>query len=192
MSSAVYVPFVVSARTIAGDPRVPRRAVAITGLGLAPTPVGLPRIPLFVFDYAQPSPSSRVTEGNVTMSANTPAELLSLLNESINAGDLQAIVACYDPEAVFVLPEDQGGEARGREAIGAAYVQFLATKPTLTLNATVIVEARGVAIVLGDWTLEGTGPDANSASMSGKFRDIVRQQPDGTWLYLIDNPFQPG
>jgi ketosteroid isomerase-like protein len=126
------------------------------------------------------------------MSANTPAELLSLLNENINAGDLQAAVACYEPEAVFVLPEDQGGEARGQEAIGEAYAQFLAAKPTLTRNATVIVEASGVAVLLGDWSLEGTGPDGNPASTSGKFRDVVRQQPDGTWLYLIDNPFHPG
>jgi ketosteroid isomerase-like protein len=45
---------------------------------------------------------------------------LSQLKENINAGDLEAIVACYEPAAVFVLPEGQGGEARGREAIGAA------------------------------------------------------------------------
>jgi ketosteroid isomerase-like protein len=126
------------------------------------------------------------------MSANTPAELLSLLIEKTNAGDLQAIVACYESEAVFVLPEDQGGEARGREAISHAYSQLLAAKPILTLNATAIVEASGVALVLGDWTLEETGPDGNLASTSGKFCDVVRQQLDSTWLYLIDNPFQPG
>ena len=123
------------------------------------------------------------------MSANTPGELLSLLQECINTGDLQAIVACYEPEAVFVLPEDQGGEARGREAIGQAHVPFLAAKPTVTLNATVIVEASGVAIMLGDWTVEEQG---NLPSASGKFRDVVRQQPDGSWLYLIDNSFLPG
>lgn len=126
------------------------------------------------------------------MSANTPAELLSLLTESINAGDLQAVVACYEAEAVFVLPEEQGGEARGREAIGQATAPFLAMKPTLTTNTTMTVEASGVALILGDWTLEGTGPDGNPVSMSGKFRDVVRQQPDGTWLYLVDNPFRPG
>jgi|SRR5437588_11810343 uncharacterized protein (TIGR02246 family) len=126
------------------------------------------------------------------MSANTPAELLSLLEEKINAGDLQAIVACYEPEAVFVLPEDQGGEARGRDAISQAYDQFLAAKPTITLNATVTVEASGVAVMLGDWTVEGTSTEGNPADASGKFRDVARQQPDGTWLYIIDNPFRPG
>lgn len=126
------------------------------------------------------------------MSANTPAELLSLLTKHINTGDLQAIVACYEPEAVFVLPEDQGGEARGLEAIRAVYAQFLAMKPTLTSNPTVIVEASGVATVLGDWTLDGIGPDGGATTTSGRFRDVVRQQSDGTWLCLIDNPFQPG
>lgn len=118
--------------------------------------------------------------------------MLSLLQENINTGDLQAIIACYEPDAVFVIPEDQGGEARGRDAISQAYDQFLAAKPTITLNATVTVEASGVAIMLGDWTVEGTSAEGNPANASGTFRDVVRQQSDGTWLYLIDNPFQPG
>ncbi|MGH3897057.1 MAG: YybH family protein [Pseudonocardiaceae bacterium] len=122
------------------------------------------------------------------MYANTPAELLSLLNKNIRAGDLEAIVACHEPEAVLVQFE---GEARGLEAIRAVYVQFLATQPTLTVNPIMIVEASGAAIILGDWTLDQTGPDGNPVHTSGKFGDIVRQQSDGTWLYLIDNPFRP-
>lgn len=123
------------------------------------------------------------------MSANTPAELLSLLEENINTGDLQGLVACYEPDAVFVLLEDQGGEARGREAIGQAHAQFLMAKPRLTLNATEIVEASGVAIMLGDWTVEEVSAEGILPSVSGKFRDVVRRQPDGSWLYLIDNSF---
>jgi ketosteroid isomerase-like protein len=126
------------------------------------------------------------------MKANTPAELQSLLLENINTGDLDAIVACYEPEAVFVLPKDQGGEARGREAIGQAYTQFLAAKPKLTVNATVTVEAGGVAAILGEWALEGISPEGNPSSASGKLCNIVRQQPNNAWLYLIDNPFRPG
>jgi len=126
------------------------------------------------------------------MSANTPAELLSLLIKNINAGDLPAVVACYEPEAVFVLPEGQGGQVRGTEAIGQAYAQFLAAKPKLTVNAPVIVEAGGVAVISGEWALDGISPEGNPSRASGKLCDIVRQQSDGTWLYLIDNPFQPG
>ncbi|HEY3239290.1 MAG TPA: nuclear transport factor 2 family protein [Acidimicrobiia bacterium] len=124
------------------------------------------------------------------MGANSPSELLSNLTENVSSGNLQGVVACYEPDAVFVLPKDQGGEARGQEAIGQAIAQFLALNPTLSTNATQVVEAAGVALILGEWTLEGTGPDG-PVSMAGKFRDIVRQQPDGTWLYLVDNPFQP-
>jgi len=46
--------------------------------------------------------------------------------------------------------------------------------------------------MLGDWTVEGTSAEGNPAGAGGKFRDVVRRQPDGTWLYVIDNNFQPG
>jgi ketosteroid isomerase-like protein len=124
------------------------------------------------------------------MGAESPAELLLALVRGVNGGDLPSVVACYEPDAVFVLPKDQGGEARGREAIGEAMSRFLALNPTLSTNITQTVEAGGVALVLGDWTLEGTSPEG-PVSMGGKFRDIVRRQADDTWLYLVDNPFQP-
>jgi uncharacterized protein (TIGR02246 family) len=124
------------------------------------------------------------------MGAKSPAELLAALTKAVSSHDLDSVVALYEPDAVFVLPKDQGGEARGKEAIGQAIAQFLALKPTLTTNITTTVEAGGVALLLGEWTLDGTGPDG-PLNMGGKFRDIVRRQPDGSWLYVVDNPFQP-
>ncbi|MGH8971574.1 MAG: YybH family protein [Acidimicrobiia bacterium] len=124
------------------------------------------------------------------MGADSPAELLLELVRNINRGNLEGTVACYEPDAVFVLPKDQGDEARGHDAIREAISHFLAMNPTLTTNITQTVESGGVALMLGEWTLEGTSPEG-PVSMGGKFRDIVRRQADGTWLYLVDNPFQP-
>ncbi|MEV0618265.1 hypothetical protein AB0I81_33415 [Nonomuraea sp. NPDC050404] len=41
---------------------------------------------------------------------------------------------------------------------------------------------------MGDYTLEQTAPDGTRESFTGNFCDTVREQPDGTWLYVQDNP----
>jgi ketosteroid isomerase-like protein len=36
--------------------------------------------------------------------------------------------------------------------------------------------------------MTGTDPDGNDVSMTGLTSDVVRRQPDGNWLFVIDNP----
>ena len=35
----------------------------------------------------------------------------------------------------------------------------------------------------------GTGADGSEVNLTGQTSDVVRRQPDGTWLLVIDNPF---
>jgi ketosteroid isomerase-like protein len=51
----------------------------------------------------------------------------------------------------------------------------------------IVVQAGDVALVSGTWTL--TGPDGEPVTMSGRSTDVARQQPDGTWRWVIDVPF---
>ena len=76
---------------------------------------------------------------------------------------------------------------RGRVAIREVVQQFLAMKPTMTVDLAKVVEVDEIALVTGNWTVEGQGPDGH-ITMSGTFANIVRRQPDGTWLYILDNP----
>jgi ketosteroid isomerase-like protein len=46
-----------------------------------------------------------------------------------------------------------------------------------------------IALLVVDWSFRGTAPDGTSVDMSGTAADVVRRDPDGTWRYLVDNPF---
>ncbi len=59
--------------------------------------------------------------------------------------------------------------------------------PALAAETTKVIESRDICLLIGNWTLKGTGPDGEIA-MSGTYTDVVRRQPDGSWLYVIDNP----
>lgn len=120
---------------------------------------------------------------------STPKELLALLGQLIKARDLEAILAIHEPTASLV--EFGGRIARGKDEVRKSYVNFFKMQPDLKVNALQIIEVEGVAIILGDYTLKYLDSNDETINTSGKFGDIVRQQPDGSWLYLLDNPFAP-
>ena len=121
------------------------------------------------------------------MPAHTPEEVASLLGQAFNAGDLESLLALYEPEAAFVA---QPGEVvTGTEAIREALGGFLALKPIFELEVKKVFRAGDIALSFVDWTLTGTGPEGETISMSGQGSDVLRQQHDGSWLFVIDNPY---
>ncbi|MBE1532751.1 ketosteroid isomerase-like protein [Actinomadura algeriensis] len=46
-----------------------------------------------------------------------------------------------------------------------------------------------LALLIVDWTIEGTGPDGEPVHIRGTATDVARRGNDGYWRYAIDNPF---
>jgi ketosteroid isomerase-like protein len=105
--------------------------------------------------------------------AREPEDLSRFFVERGNAGDVEGLVALYEPEAVLALPS--GETARGVEAIRAAYTQLLA-RPSF------IAGEQSPALVNGDLALTST------RIAGGATAEVARRQRDGTWLWLIDQP----
>ena len=124
------------------------------------------------------------------MPARNPEDLDRLVCEAISAGDLEAAVALYEPGASLV-PEP-GQIATGTEAIRQGMSGFIAMKPTLTLEEVKAVQAGDIALLSSRWSLTGTGADGNPVNMTGQGREVARRQPDGTWLFIVDDPFSAG
>jgi ketosteroid isomerase-like protein len=62
-------------------------------------------------------------------------------------------------------------------------------KGTLDLKVTRVLEAGGLALVIGVWSFTGTGPDGKPMKLAGKSGDVLRRQIDGSWRFVIDNPW---
>lgn len=121
------------------------------------------------------------------MPAHTPEEVHRVFVEAFNAGDLDALLALYEPDARMV-PEP-GHVVAGAEAIRGVLAGFLATKGTIVLTTRTAVPAGELALLHGEWTLRGTGPDGQPLELAGRTAEVVRRQPDGSWRYVIDNPY---
>jgi uncharacterized protein (TIGR02246 family) len=120
------------------------------------------------------------------MPAHTPEDVDRLLCEAISAGDLEAALAFYEPEAQFVA--QPGNVVTGNDAIRQVISQFLSMKPTLRLEKVTAVQAGDIALLASTWSLTGTGPDGQAVNLSGQGQEVVRRQPDGTWKFIIDAP----
>ena len=124
------------------------------------------------------------------MPARTPEELDRLFAEALDAGNLEALVALYEPRGCLVL--EAGKVAHGTAALREALAGFVAMKPKITIEVSKIAEVEDIAFTSGKWTLEGTGPDGKSTRVEGRSVEVCRRQPNGEWRYAIDSAFGLG
>ncbi len=107
--------------------------------------------------------------------AREPNDLARFFVDRANAGDLDGIVALFEPEAVVSDPND--GVIVGHQAIRAKYALVLARRPQFSLGN------QQPAMIHGDIALTSTWFDDEDG---GAAAEVARRQPDGTWLWLID------
>jgi uncharacterized protein (TIGR02246 family) len=120
------------------------------------------------------------------MTAKSPEDIDPAFTEAFNAGNGEGVLSLYEPEAAFVLPS--GDVVNGPGAIGEALGGLLATKPRIDLRTERIIRTGDTALVYSSWTQTGTGPDGSAVQMTGKSKVVVREQADGTWKFVIDDP----
>jgi uncharacterized protein (TIGR02246 family) len=111
--------------------------------------------------------------------ATEPEDLARLFVERANARDLDGLVELYEPDAVLAYPP--GATTVGRDAIRAVFEQMLGQPITFRVEEP-LPTVRG-----GDLALTSTRP----ADGTGGRVQVVRRQPDGSWLRVLDRPETP-
>ena len=121
------------------------------------------------------------------MATETPEQVLKSIVDGINAGDLDALMPLYEPGAAFAT--QPGSLSHGLSGIRDSLAGFISMKGTLDLKVTRVLEASDLALVVGVWSFTGTGPDGKAVKLTGHNADVLRRQADGSWRFVIDNPW---
>jgi ketosteroid isomerase-like protein len=119
------------------------------------------------------------------MAATTPEQIHRLFEDAFNDGDIDNLMLLYEPDAVLV--PQPGSVATGTEQVRAALQGYLALNGRITLDTKLVLPVGDLAYMSNTWSLNGTGPDGSPLTLGATTAEVARRQPDGTWLYVIDN-----
>jgi uncharacterized protein (TIGR02246 family) len=120
----------------------------------------------------------------------TPEEVLNSVVEGINTGNLDSLMMLYETDACFAT--QPGQLAKSPETIRQSLRGFTDMKNgKLDLKVKRVLQTSDLALVTSEWSFSGTGPDGKLVNISAKkSADVLRrQQADGTWRFVIDNPW---
>ena len=107
--------------------------------------------------------------------AKEPEDLARFFVERANAGNVEGLVALYEPNATLAC--GNGKVAVGADQIRQFYTAFLANRPQLRP----VVQAP----VLRNGDIALTSSRLGNGDTSA---EIARRQPDGNWLWAVDQP----
>lgn len=114
-----------------------------------------------------------------------PEGIVASLVERFKSGKASAMMALYEPEAVFIA--NDGRTITDHTEIAARLERDLKLGLPLKAKARHVFVADDIAQIVLDWSIEGTGPDGERVHLGGSASDVVRRGADGFWRYLIDN-----
>ena len=110
-------------------------------------------------------------------------DLHGAVEKAVNSGDVDALVALYEPDACLLGPA--GEQSVGLDAIRATWDEMLAVGGSVAMTTLSVAEAGDLAYLSNRWELSIDGAVVASA-ITG---EVARQQADGSWKYVIDNPY---
>jgi ketosteroid isomerase-like protein len=117
------------------------------------------------------------------MSAKSPEEICHLFKQYVAEGDLDSALSLYDPEAVFL---NRSGEVKKGEGLRQELAPLVATKAIFDFNIRQVSQSGDIAVMHTEWKVSSPEP------MSEYAIEVARRQPDGTWRWLIGDPFTVG
>jgi len=121
------------------------------------------------------------------MKTSDPLDLITQLVTAMNAQDLETALTLFESGASFVMKP--GVVVNGTAGIRQALEGFMTLKPKLTIEAQQLVQAGDVAQYCARWSIKGIDPTGAAVQLGGRSSSILRRQPDGRWLFLVDNPW---
>jgi uncharacterized protein (TIGR02246 family) len=117
--------------------------------------------------------------------AETPEQVATLFTEYLETSDLDGLVSLYEPNAHFVAAP--GLLLVGTVAIRDALRQMIDSGARIRLEPRNIRRVDDLALVSTTATLTAATPEAKPVTSTTT--QILRRQPDGGWLHILDDPF---
>jgi ketosteroid isomerase-like protein len=115
------------------------------------------------------------------MSAKTPEEICTLFKRFMRIADIDSLlVEVYDPEVVFL--SESRDLLKGRDGLRKILAPLAAGKPNFYFKILQIIQSGDIALMHTEWVVSGRESRQHAI-------EVARRQADGTWRWLIGDPF---
>jgi uncharacterized protein (TIGR02246 family) len=118
--------------------------------------------------------------------AHKPEEWPRLFEFHLNAGEVEKVVALYEPGACFVA--DTGETLFGRDRIREVLARLIEQKTQLSSQVRQVVALEDVAVLYTNFdgtTVDGSG---HLVDFMSRAIEVLRRQQDGSWKLIIGDP----
>lgn len=114
----------------------------------------------------------------ITDPSQSNATFARIFNEG---RDVEAWLLLYEPDATLLYG---AGPAIGKDAIRGVLAELAKAPGVIQSHLNFCEINGGIAVTRADHRLMHEG----KVVMSGSAIEVLRRQPDGTWLFIIDHP----
>src|SRR5262245_4434827 len=116
------------------------------------------------------------------MPATTPEEICRLFQRYMAEGNIDRVLSLYDSEVAFIT--ESGDIIRGVKALRLELAPFAAAK--FDFHIEQVIQSDDIALMHTRWNISTTERRSLYAV------EVARRQQDGTWRWLIGDPFTVG
>lgn len=127
------------------------------------------------------------TQGTPVQDHKAIQGTIDAMVSAFSAHNIDGIMATYEPGAVVV--GQPGSPTSGTPALRDLFRQFIALDPRFTFTDQEVIQAGDIALHFNTWKMTGKAPDGSAVEQGGLSVVVLRRQPDGRWLMVIDDPY---
>ncbi|GAA4139018.1 hypothetical protein GCM10022216_16700 [Sphingobacterium kyonggiense] len=116
-----------------------------------------------------------------------PEDMNNTFAKAYNSGNVDNIDLLFEMDAKVVTYDKSIISGRNEYHKEHLNLLKLGGKMTSVNQSCIIFE--DIALLSAEWKINTRNEDGRPMEISGKSTEVIRKQKDGTWLYVIDNPF---
>lgn len=124
---------------------------------------------------------------NDTFDRTTVEGAARYFQNCIRTGDIEGALNSFDDEAIYIT--EPGKFVKGKVEIREKLEFLCSIKPDLQALRSSQFMIDDIASWVDEWSLKAILPDGTPLNIKGTSSDVMKKQKDGTWAYLVDNPY---
>ncbi len=129
--------------------------------------------------------SSMKTQNQISQEQNV-LSLIQKMTSNFEQGNLDVVMSTYEEDAAIMF--EPGTTVTDKKVSQQIFAEFKSLNPKFSYSGHEVIVTGDIALHIAPWTMKGLTPDGQEITETGLSVAVLRQQEDGSWKMVIDNP----